>query len=180
VQKHLLKHPLFKHNLMANYWLLFLLFITVTSFTQTGKYPVVKLYAYEQKVSGGANFSSDTKGRAAQRHFVYLLVRNDRAIDIETVWINGREVKQTTEPVQSPVNLEKSIKLGNQSSFETLVPTTTHKVMQIVIGSEPEDDTRTAPSRYSQYPLLIAYKEEGKLYYLGAKSWQKLSPQVNQ
>ena len=55
---------------------------------QTGKYPVVKLYAYEQKVSGGANFSSDTKGRAVMKKYVYLLLRNDRTIEIEKVWIS--------------------------------------------------------------------------------------------
>lgn len=164
---------------MANYWFLLFIFTTGTSFTQTGKYPVVKLYAYEQKVSGGANFSSDTKGRAVTQQYVYLLLRNNRTIDIETVWINCREVKVTTEIVQSPVNIENSIKLGNQPSVETLVPATPHQVLQIFIASAPEG-TSNAPSRYSQYPLLIAYKEAGKLYYLGAKSWQKLNPKANQ
>ena len=80
-----------------------LLFICCTSFMQTGKYPVVKLYAYQQKVSGGANFSSKEKGRAKLQQYVYLLVRNGRSITIDDAWINGRSVTFTTEEVSAPV-----------------------------------------------------------------------------
>ena len=156
-----------------------MLFVLCSSFLHPGKYPVVKLYAYEQKVSGGANFSSDTKGRAVMRQYVYLLVRNDRTIEIEKVWINGSETAVTTDIVQSPVTIEKSIKFGNEAAFETLVPATEHRVMQLLIADQPGSE-KTIPSRYRQYPLLIAYKEGGKSYYLGSKSWKTLSPKVNQ
>lgn len=156
-----------------------ILLVLCTSFLQTGKYPVVKLYAYQQKVSGGANFSSDTKGRSVMRQYVYLLVRNERTIEIEKVWINGSETAVTTDIVQSPVTIEKSIKFGSEAAFETLVPATGHRVMQLLFTTEPGVE-KTIPSRYRQYPLLIAYKEAGKLYYLGSKSWQQLSPQANQ
>lgn len=158
---------------------LFLLFVLCSSFLQTGKYPVVKLYAYQQKVSGGANFSSDTKGRAVMKQYVYLLLRNERSIEIEKVWINGSEVPVTTEIVTAPVTREKSVKFGNEAAYETLVPATNHRVLQIVLATEAGLE-KTIPARYRQYPLLIAYKEAGKLYYLGAKNWQQLSPQVNQ
>lgn len=162
-----------------NYFAPLILLVLCTSFLQTGKYPVVKLYAYEQKVSGGANFSSDTKGRAVTKHYVYLLLRNDRTIEIEKVWINGSEATITTNIVQAPVTIEKSIKFGNEAAFETLVPATSHRVMQLLFTAEAGTE-KTIPSRYRQYPLLIAYKEAGKLYYLGSKSWQQLSPHVNQ
>ncbi len=158
---------------------LLLLVVLCSSFLQTGKYPVVKLYAYQQKVSGGANFSSDTKGRAVMKQYVYLLVRNERSIEIEKVWINGSEVAVTTEIVTAPITMEKSVKFGNEAAYETLVPATSHRVVQIVLAAEAGME-KTIPSRYRQYPLLIAYKEAGKLYYLGAKNWQQLSPQVNQ
>lgn len=164
---------------MKKYLLPVLILVLCSSFLHPGKYPVVKLYAYEQKVSGGANFSSDTKGRAVMKRYVYLLLRNDRTIEIEKVWINGCEVTITTDIVQSPVTIEKSIKFGNEAAFETLVPATSHRVMQLVFTAEP-DAEKTIPSRYRQYPLLIAYKEDGKLFYLGSKSWKTLSPQVNQ
>ena len=164
---------------MIKYFAPLLLLVFCTSFLHTGKYPVVKLYAYEQKVSGGANFSSDTKGRAVMKKYVYLLLRNDRTIEIEKVWLNGIEATVTTEIVQSPVTIEKSIKFGNEAAFETLVPATGYRVMQLLFTAEPDAD-KTIPSRYRQYPLLITYKEAGKLYYLGSKSWQLLSPQVNQ
>lgn len=113
------------------------------------------------------------------RNYVYLLVRNDRTIEIEKVWINGSEAAITTEIIQSPVTIEKSIKFGNEAAFDTLVPATNHRVMQILFTAEPGSE-KTIPSRYRPYPLLIAYKEAGKLYYLGSKSWKTLSPQVNQ
>jgi hypothetical protein len=157
-----------------------LLFICCTSFLHTGKYPVVKLYAYQQKVSGGANFSSKEKGRAKLQQYVYLLVRTGRTITVVDVWIDGRSVAFTTEEVKAPVTMEKSLKLGNNAETETLVPETTHSVMQIIFTNEDAPAMTSSPSRYRNYPLLIKYSENGKNYFLGAKSWTVLSPKVNQ
>lgn len=157
-----------------------LIFICCTSFLQTGKYPVVKLYTYQQKVSGGANFSPKEKGRAKLQQYVYLLIRNGRNITIDDVWIDGRSVTFTTEEVKAPVTIEKSIKLGNTSKAETLVPETTHTVMQIVFTNEAAPPMTASPARYKKYPLLLQYSENGKIYFLGAKSWTMLGPKVNQ
>ena len=147
---------------------------------QTGKYPVVKLYAYQQKVSGGANFSSKEKGRSTLQHYVYLLVRNGRTITFDKVWIGGHSVSFKTEETKAPVIIENSIKLGNTPATETLVPETAHRVLQIILTSEDEESITNSPSRYRNYPLLIQYSENSKTYFLGAKSWTILSPKVNQ
>lgn len=157
-----------------------LLFICCTSFLHTGKYPVVKLYAYQQKVSGGANFSSKEKGRAKLQQYVYLLIRNGRSITIDDVWIDGRSVSFTTEEVKSPVSMEKSLKLGNNAEADTLVPETTHTVMQIIFTNEAAPAMTSSPYRYRKYPLLMRYSENGKTYFLGAKSWTVMDPKVNQ
>jgi hypothetical protein len=157
-----------------------LYFICCTSFLQTGKYPVVKLYAYQQKVSGGANFSSKEKGRSTLQQYVYLLLRNGRNIVIDDVWINGRSVTFKTEETKTPVTIENSLKLGNTAATEILVPETTHNVVQIVFTNEAGADATNSPSRYRNYPLLIKYNENGSTYYLGAKSWIVLNPKVNQ
>ena len=156
------------------------LFIFCTSFLQSGKYPVVKLYAYQQKVSGGANFSSKEKGRSTLQQYVYLLVRNGRTITIDDVWIDGRKATFKTEEVKAPVSMEKSIKLGNSSEAEVLVPETTHAVTQIIFTEINSSGAVSSPSRYRNYPLLIKYSEDGKNYFLGAKSWTALTPKVNQ
>ena len=155
------------------------LFICCASFTQTGKYPVAKLYAYQQKVSGGANFSSKEKGRAKLQHYAYLLVRNGRNITIDDVWIDGRSTSFKTKEVKSPVTIEKSLKLGNNAEVETLVPETTHTVTQILFTSDESTQKISSPSRYRNFPLLIKYTEDGKTYFLGSKTWTELSPQVN-
>lgn len=157
-----------------------LLFICCTSFLKNGKYPVVKLYAYQQKVSGGANFSSKEKGRAKLQHYVYLLVRNGRSISIDDVWIDGLKITYRIEDVKSPVTIEKSLKLGNNADMETLVPETTHTVMQILLTADASTEKISSPSRYRNYPLLIKYSEDGKTYFLGSKAWTELSPKVNQ
>lgn len=157
-----------------------LVFICCTSFTQTGKYPVAKLYAYQQKVSGGANFSSEEKRKPKLQQFVYLLVKNGRSITVDEVWMDGRRTTFKTEEVKSPVTIEKSLKLGNNADLETLVPETTHTVMQIVFTADAATEKISSPSRYRNYPLLIKYSENGKPYFLGTKSWTMLSPQVNQ
>ena len=157
-----------------------LLFICCTSFLQSGNYPVAKLYAYQQKVSGGANFSSKEKGRSTLQQYVYLLIRNGRTITIDDVWINGRKATFKTEEVKAPVSIEKSIKLGNSSEAEVLVPESTHAVMQIIFTEMNSSGAVSSPSRYRNYPLLIKYHEDGKNYFLGAKSWTALTPKVNQ
>lgn len=157
-----------------------LLFICCTSFLQMGKYPVVKLYAYQQKVSGGANFSSKEKGRSTLQQYIYLLVRNGRTITIDDIWIEGQSVTFKTEKIKAPVTIENSIKLGNTPATETLVPETTHTVMQIIFTNEAASVMTSSPSRYRNYPLLIKYSENGRTYYLGTKSWTMLSPKVNQ
>lgn len=156
-----------------------LIFICFTSFVSTSKYPVVKLYAYQQKVSGGANFSSKEKGRAKLQQYVYLLIRNGRNITVDDVWINGHWVAVKTEEVKAPVTIEKSLRLGNNADVETLVPETTHTVMQIVFTSDASTEKISSPSRYRNYPLLIKYTEDGKAYFLGSKMWNELSPKVN-
>lgn len=165
---------------MMKYYLLFLLFTAGSSFTQTGKYPVVKLYTYQQKVSGGANFSSKEKGRPKLQQYVYMLIRKGRNITVDDVWIDGRRATFTTTEVKAPVTIEKSIKLGNTSDVETLVPETTHTVLQIVFTTEATPATASSPSRYKNYPLLIKYSENGKAYFLGTKSWMALDPKVSQ
>lgn len=157
-----------------------LLFICCTSFMQTGKYPVAKLYAYQQKVSGGANFSSKEKGRVKLQQYVYLLIRSGRSITIDDVWIDGRKATFTTEEVSSPVAIEKSIKLSNNPESEILVPSTTHTVLQVLLTSVAETKEGSSPARYRAYPLLLQYTENGKTFFLGAKSWTMLSPKVNQ
>ena len=157
-----------------------LLFICCTSFMQTGKYPVAKLYAYQQKVSGGANFSSKEKGRAKLQQYVYMLVRTGRNITIDDAWINGRRATFKVEEVKAPVLMEKSLKLGNSSEADILVPETTHTVMQIVFTNEAAPAMISSPSRYRHYPLLIKYSENGKTCFLGTKSWTILDPKVNQ
>jgi hypothetical protein len=157
-----------------------LLFICCTSFMQTGRYPVVKLYAYQQKVSGGANFSSKEKGRAKLQQYAYLLIRSGRSITINEVWIDGYKTTFTTEEVSAPITMEKSIKLGNNSEAETLVPPTTHQVLQVVFMSDDVSEIASSPVRYKNYPLLLQYSENGKTYFLGAKDWTMLSPKVNQ
>lgn len=156
-----------------------ILFLCCSSFIQTGKYPVAKLYAYQQKVSGGANFSSDEKGRAKQQHYIYLLVRKGRTISIDDVWISGRRMAFKTEEVNSPVTIDKSISLGNSPATETLVPATSHTVMQIVLASDAAAAMTSSPAKYRSYPLLLRYSENGTTYYLGSKNWVILDPKVN-
>jgi len=157
-----------------------LIFICCTAFLQSGKYPVVKLFAYQQKVSGGANFSSEEKKRSTMQHYVYLLVRNGRTITIDNVWIGTQRVSFKQEEIKAPVRIENSLKLGNNNSEETLVPETTHTVIQIVFTNEPGFVATSAPSRYRNYPLLLQYRENGRTYFLGTKKWTVLNPQVNQ
>jgi hypothetical protein len=161
--------------------LLIILFTTILSaFTLKAKYPVVKLYAYQQKVSKVANFSSAEKNAPSIRHSIYIEVRKGRNISVDAVWLNGRKTEFSTEEVSTPVMYEKSIKLGKKNELGTLVPATGNNVLQVVVKTSGENPAVTIPSRYRQYPILLEYREGSKQYFLGSKTWEELEPELNQ
>ena len=112
-----------------------LLLLIVSSFTDAINYPVARLYAYQQKVSSGANLTVNDKRVAESAEYIYLLVKQNRNVQVETVWINGKSVSFKTEAVKSPVRVSSGINFSGKAS-ETLVPETTHTVLQVFIDNK--------------------------------------------
>lgn len=143
-------------------------------------YPVAKLYAYRQKISGGANFSANEKNSEKSAKHIYLLVKQNRTIEIEQVWIDNKPVTFKAEIVNSPITQKTGLSFSGKGPATTLVPATTHTVLQLFVDDMAVTNNEVAPQRYKKYPLLIQYSEAGELYFLGAKNWQLLAPAVKQ
>lgn len=151
------------------------------SFTDKVKYPVIKLYAYQQKVSKGANFStSDKKTLPTIKQYVFIEVRNNKNITISRVWLNGKKIAFDTLMVNSPFIVEKSVKFGKKAYYDTLVPETKNNIIQIVTNPALEIASQKIPSCYKKYQLLIEYKAGYRRYFLGSTSLKELDPEVNQ
>ena len=144
----------------------------------SSNYPVAKLYAFQQKVSGGANFSSAEKNKAKMKYHLYLELKKGREISVETVWINGMQMNFDLEETGSPVTYEKTVTLGKGNQTEILIPATSNKLLRIVVRDEAGD--KKAPPKYKTYSLLILYREANKSFYLGTKNFSKLLPEIKQ
>lgn len=146
--------------------------VLLSAFYNGADYPVAKLYAFQQKVSKGANFSSPEKNKPVVKYLVYVEVKKGRAITVKDVWINGLKSVFNMEQVHTPVMYEKTIRLNKNDDQGILIATTDNNLLQIFINGAEEN--KSIPSRYKKYPLLIAYKEGKNAYYIGAKAWEEI------
>lgn len=155
--------------------------VLLFAFSNKGKYPVVKLYAYQQKVSKGANFStSDKKTSPTIKHHVYIEVRENEHITISRVWLNGKKIAFDTLMVHSPVTIEKSVKFGKNAYYDTLVPETKNNIIQVALNYTQQIESQKIPYRFKKYQILLEYKAGYKRYFLGSASFKELDPEVNQ
>ncbi len=155
-------------------------FFLLTAFNHAVIYPVAKFYAYSQKVSKGANFSSAEKNKATYNNRIYIEVKKGRTITVRSLWMNGRKTEFTVAEVSSPVVYEKSIRLGKKAVMDTLVQATENSILQVTMNTAAESSAVTIPSRYRKYPVLIEYLEGRKQYFLGSKTWKEMEPEINQ
>lgn len=156
-----------------------LLVLIFSSFKFQINYPVAKLYAYQQMENSGANLSVNDKAVTKSSEHIYLLVKQNRNIQVESVWINGKSVNFKTEIIKSPVKVKTGISFSGKAS-EILVPETIHTVLQVFVDNKSTEDITPIPKRYEAYPLLIKYSEGNTTFYLGTKNWKTVAAKANQ
>ena len=158
--------------------LLAILFFTGTSGHQTaGRYPVKKIYAYRQSVSGGANNVISEPKKENQRYFLYVHPWSGREINIVQVWLEGEAFAFTTQNITTPVRQKESVSLGRKRNTRTLVPGNGSNVVQIQLGEATNG--AVYPAHLKRFPVLLQYEWEGKTYFLGG-SWKQLPAVVRQ
>ncbi|RXK59224.1 hypothetical protein ESA94_13870 [Lacibacter luteus] len=157
-----------------------LLLLVLSSFTGSVNYPVAKLYAYRQKITSGVNSTFDKKDKTVYRNYIYLLVKQNRQIEVEQVWINGEAVQFKTGEITSPVIIDAGVSLSGKSATETLVPKTEHKVLELITDKNASPDGKMFPRGYRSYQLLIQYKEDGKTFFLGSRFWKTIASSAKQ
>lgn len=157
-----------------------LLLLVCSSFTGTINYPVAKLYAYSQKVSAGANAALDKKPKQETRNYIYLLVKQNRTIQIDKVWIDGAAVNFTTQEVSSPVTVDAGVSLSGKNAAQQLVPLTTHTVLQVIVDVGAIEETKSVPKQYKKYKVLIQYTEDSSVFFLGTQNPKTVAAKANQ
>lgn len=157
-----------------------LLLFVCSSFAGAINYPVAKLYAYRQKVSGGANTTYDKKTKQSNRDYVYLLIKQNRTIQVEQVWIDGAAVHFTTQEVNSPVTIDAGVSLSGKAATQQLVPEITHTVLQIITDKSSNEKAKAKPAKYKRYNVLIQYKEGSSVFFLGTHNPKTIAAIANQ
>ncbi len=159
---------------------LLLLFIAGNAFVVQTNYPVAKLYAYKQLISGGSNSTFDKSKKQGNRYYIYLLVKQKRNIQIKDVWIAGLSVPFTTQEVNSPVSIDAGVSLSGKSSTQQLVPETKHVVLQIAVENLEKEEAISIPKAFKQYHILVQYTEADAVFYVGAKNFKPVAANANQ
>jgi hypothetical protein len=134
------------------------------SHAQSGRYPVKKIYTYSQSKVGGVNNPRSQNKSEHTFYRIYLELWKDKKIEITHLWIRGNSCGFRTESVTPPVK-------NNSDSTIFLVPETAGEVIEVLkeTDHEPESNSfKYCPSRYKHFPVLIRYRENGKLFYLGS------------
>jgi len=154
----------------------FLCYLLLCSFysgnAQTGRYPVKKIYTYTQSKVEGVNNPRNQNTRKQTFYRIYLELWSNQKIEITHLWIQSKSCGFQTQTVTSPVKLS-----SDTTTF--LVPSSSGEVMEVLKEAESESGTasfKKCPSRYRRFPVLIRYRQNGKIYYLG--SFPKTLPKV--
>jgi hypothetical protein len=160
--------------------LLILVFLLTgtTGQEMAGRYPVKKLYAFRQSVSGGANMVVQRQQRPDQRYLLYLQPWPGKEINIINLWVEGTACSFNTQNVATPVVQRETVALGRKKGTRTLVPGNGAEVLEIVTGTATANGA-AYPAQLKTFPVLLQYEFEGKTYYLGG-SWKQLPSIVRQ
>lgn len=148
--------------------------------TMQHRYPVRALYAYAQEIKEGANDMRKQRQRRLQ-YYIFTELWPREKIAISHVWLRGVPVKFEVSSATSPFTLQPSIALmPGKTQADTLVKSNGGELLEIRLQEPLKNPSLHLPPRLQGYALLMAYRSGGKLYYLGAKEFQKLEAAVNQ
>jgi hypothetical protein len=158
--------------------LLIALGTSVTAASQ-GRYPVRKVYAYLQPVKQGAGGRYDAPRQQESRKYLYLALWPGRSVEVVQLWLDGAATAFTVESVSAPVAISTTpALLKGQRTTQTLVPGGSHTVLQLLTHNAA-DIPAPYPRGLRHYPVLIAYRAAGKLFYVGAH-WRILNAEVKE
>lgn len=168
--------------------------LIVTAFRST-KDIVKKIYAFKQASLPGIkpNFSNENdiissneqikkqEYRPSYNYWIYFEHSSSETIKITDVWLNGIRYEYQTETVKS-LPVYKLIFTGLEHNDTTvLVPTTSNKVLQVVLKNISEKKAPVSNSikkLVKENELLICYELNGKKYYKVIKEIKELQPDV--
>lgn len=142
-----------------------------------GRYPVKKLYAFRQTVSGGANTMMQEQKGTDQRYLLYILPWPGKEVKPVQLWMQGTAYSFRTQIIATPVVQKEVVSLGRKRGSRTLVPGSGTEVIQIIAGDAASG--AAYPSHLKTYPVLLQYEFEGKTYYLGG-NWKQLPSIIRQ
>lgn len=159
--------------------LLALLFVSPV-YSQAEQSP--KAHAYSREVLGGSRrvATADETGKsptsAAKPSLqYYIYVESNSALNIKTIWIEGKQFSVATEKIATPVILQNATVPGKKA--DTLVKATQNNVWQVQLKDKLKDGKRTAAlvRLLRNNDVVIVYERKGKLLQLPVKRIYKLS-----
>jgi hypothetical protein len=158
---------------------LFLCLIALVQKVTAQTYPVKKLYAYSQRITGGKSQMIGEPRRSSTIHHLYLEVYTGKQVTVTGLWITGKEfLFETTEAV-SPVMMERSLQFRSKKDSVQLVPFTTNHLWQIK-KLQPSTQLQKLPRHLNNYEVVIAYRYNNKTFYVGSKQSTVLQPVLRQ
>lgn len=151
---------------------------------QAQTYPLVKVHAWSQPAlsgtkpgiiveEGGNQSTAGSTGK--MNYYLYAECRTGYKFTITAVWIDGKAYGVKTESINKlPVVMETE-----QAGKVTLVPATTHKVMQFYPSGQLTISNKASAwleNLVANSAMVIRYKWKGKSWYYAVKKINRLEP----
>jgi hypothetical protein len=152
-----------KHSNVLIY-LFFFMLTGISGFSQSGKYPVKRIHAFEQEAVSGVNTGRDRPRDKKTYNWIYIELWPGKSVEVTDLWVNNVKTGFQPEKITSPVFYPES------KENKAIIPKTSGDVLQLIKTELAEDENtllRKIPTVYRHFPILIRYKSEGKTFYLG-------------
>jgi hypothetical protein len=148
-------------------FLLLVIGISCSSFSQSKG--TIKLYGFQQSVSGGKAPEPNEHGlrvsKGAGKNYFLYAVSPSRIYPTE-IWVEGTRFGVTIKTIeQTPVEYGDEMNIG--SPKKVLIPKTNQKVVQLIPSTtiESKVSSTKAKSLAANNALVVVYKQNGKFYY---------------
>jgi hypothetical protein len=161
------------------------MFITLLLFSlgSTVQAQSSRLYAFSQRVSGGANVGEATmdgnttvqkKTKEGIRQLIYLsLPAGVGEVAVTELWIKGKEYTYTVNEVKGPIMDETGIRMPSQQKKQ-LVPVG-GRIFQVLPGKEKDPNAKTSPGKMARdNEVFLCYSMGNKKDKLAVKQFEVL------
>ena len=145
----------------------YLFFLVLAAANLAAQSPVKATFAYSRSTIPGIPGAGPAQSPFPVSYFIYVVIKKDAAISVESVGLRGKWHSATLKKVDSPVQVEHDTAVPTGKK-DTLVGKTSDDVYQVEIGEakEPVQKSQAADKLSQRYEVVVCLRS-GKSQWHG-------------